>query len=273
MLLQAERSPEEQMDGTPATARRLEGRVAVVSGGTSGIGEAIVRRLQIEGATVAFCGRDAMRGNALAQQLHAGGTPAEFTACDVSSKVAVAAWIDGIADRHGRLDAVVTCAGIAPAGPLESMQLDEWNELMQINVTGTFLVCQSAIPHLRASGGGSIVTLGSTASFIALPGAVAYGITKAAALSLAKGLALELASDGIRVNALCPGATLTPASEQWFASLPDPSGARAQLASAHPIGRMAWPHEIAAAAAFLLSDDASFVSGSGLLVDGAYTAR
>lgn len=252
---------------------RLDGRVAIVSGGTTGIGEAIVRRFTAEGATVAFCARNQMRGRRLENELRSSGADAEFAVCDVGSAPDVTAWVEGVVERRGRLDAVVTCAAVAPAGALEHIALDEWEEMLRINVTGTFLVCKAAIPYLRVGGGGSIVTLGSTASYIGLPGAVAYGVTKSAALSLAKGLALELATDGIRVNALCPGATLTPATETWLASLPDAEAARASLEGGHPIGRMATPGEQAAAAAFLVSDDASFMTGAGLLVDGGYTAR
>lgn len=254
-------------------SERLVGRVALVSGGTTGIGRAVVRRFVAEGAAVAFCARTPPPGELLESELRADGADAEFAVCDVSSASEVAAWVDGVAGRRGQLDAVVTCAGVAPAGPLEKMAVEEWEEMLRINVTGTFLVCQAAIPHLRAAGGGAIVTLGSTASYIGLPGAVAYGVTKAAALSIAKGLALELAQDGIRVNALCPGATLTPATETWLAGLPDPDGTRAVLEAGHPIGRMGTPEEQAAAAAFLVSEDASFVTGSGMLVDGGYTAR
>jgi NAD(P)-dependent dehydrogenase (short-subunit alcohol dehydrogenase family) len=255
------------------SAQRLHGRVAIVSGGTTGIGEAVVRRFSDEGAVVAFCAREPVRGERLESELRAAGRDAEFAVCDVGSASDVTAWVDGVAGRRGRLDAVVTCAGIAPAGPLETMALDDWEEMLRTNVTGTFLVCKAAVPHLRAAGGGAIVTLGSTASYIGLPGAVGYGVTKAAALSLARGLALEVAQDGIRVNSLCPGATLTPATESWLAGLPDPEGVRATLEGGHPLGRMATPAEQAAAAAFLVSDDASFMTGAGLLNDGGYTAR
>jgi NAD(P)-dependent dehydrogenase (short-subunit alcohol dehydrogenase family) len=178
-----------------------------------------------------------------------------------------------IVDEHGGLDVLVANAGIAPGGPLIEMDSDDWRRVLDVNVTGTFFTARAAVPHLKQRPGSSIVVLGSTAAFIGLPGAVAYGVTKAAVVGLAKGLALELAEAGIRVNALCPGGTLTPATQQWLDALDRPEAALAQLRAGHPIGRLATPDEQAAAAAFLASSDASFVTGSAMLVDGGYTAR
>jgi NAD(P)-dependent dehydrogenase (short-subunit alcohol dehydrogenase family) len=176
--------------------------------------------------------------------------------------------------RGGRIDVLVNNAGIACAGPLEELALDQWEAMMRINVTGAFVVTQAAIPFLRKSrAGGAIINLASTASYIGLRGAVGYGVTKAAVLGMTKGLALELAPDGIRVNALCPGTTRTPTNEAWLAEQPDPEAVRRAMEGAHPIGRVSEPAEQASVAVFLASEDASFVTGHGLLADGGYTAQ
>lgn len=252
---------------------RLQGKLAVVTGGTTGIGEAIVRRFAAEGAAVSFCARNSERGERLAGELQQTGVDVEFLACDAAEPEQVSAWIDGVAERHGHIDIVVNNAGIGPSGPLEKMALEDWETLMRINVTGMFLVCRAAIPHLRAAGGGSIINVSSICAYIGMSSLVPYGVTKAAALSMAKGLALELAGDRIRVNAVCPGTTLTPATASFIDGAADPDALQAALAAAHPIGRLGTAEEQAAAVAFLASQDASFITGHGLLVDGGYTAQ
>jgi NAD(P)-dependent dehydrogenase (short-subunit alcohol dehydrogenase family) len=252
---------------------RFVGQTAVVTGGTTGIGESIVRRLATEGATVSFCARSAQSGDALAQELHASGADVSFTPCDVGDEDQVVAWINGVAARHGRLNLVVNNAGVAASGPFAEMTTSDWERMLRTNVTGMVLVSRAAIPHLRAAGGGAILNLGSTTSYVGLTDAVGYGITKAAALGLTRGLALELAGDDIRVNALCPGATETPANVGWLNSQPNPTAVRSTLTASHPLGRLATPDEQAAVALFLLSSEASYITGAGLLVDGGYTAR
>jgi meso-butanediol dehydrogenase/(S,S)-butanediol dehydrogenase/diacetyl reductase len=250
----------------------LDDTVAIVTGGSSGIGEAITRRFAGEGATVAFCGRDRARGESLEAELREAGGRVDFDVCDVGSAEA-AAWVNGVAERHGRIDIVVNNAGIAFAGPVETLALADWEAMLRVNVTGMLLVSQAAIPHLRAAGGGSIINLGSTASYIGLRGAVGYAVTKSAALGLAKGMALELAPDGIRVNALCPGTTMTPAHTKWLSDQPDAEAVHEALVAGHPIGRVSTAEEQANAALFLASSQASFITGHGLLVDGGYTAQ
>jgi NAD(P)-dependent dehydrogenase (short-subunit alcohol dehydrogenase family) len=185
----------------------------------------------------------------------------------------VAAWVDGAAAEHGRIDGIVNNAGIAPADPLENVSVEVWREVIDCNVTSMFLVTRAAIKHLRAAGGGSIVNLGSTFGVVGAGGSSVYSLTKAAAISLSQSLALELAPDRIRVNALCPGGTQTEFLEDWFVSTGDPDGTRDWLVGRLPIGRLGQPDEQAAAALFLMSDDASFVTGHALLVDGGYTAQ
>ncbi|MBP1742699.1 MAG: short-chain dehydrogenase [Deltaproteobacteria bacterium] len=176
--------------------------------------------------------------------------------------------------RHfGRLDIVVNNAGIAPASPVETMELSSWQEVLDINVTHMFLVSKYSIPHLRKAGGGSIINLGSTFGTVGAAGAAAYAVTKAAAINFSKSLAVELAKERIRVNALCPGGTDTPFLREWFEATGDPKGTEAWLIAHHPMGRLGTPLEQAYGALFLASDEASFVTGHALLVDGGYTAQ
>jgi NAD(P)-dependent dehydrogenase (short-subunit alcohol dehydrogenase family) len=174
---------------------------------------------------------------------------------------------------YGGLDVLVTCAGIAPAGPIESIDLAVLEEVMRINVASMFLLTKHAIPLLRESDHASIITLGSTFGHVGAGGSSAYAVSKAAAINFAKSAALELAGDGIRVNSLCPGGTATEFLQEWFDSTGDAAGTEQWLVEAHPLGRLGQPADQAKAALFLASDDSSFVTGHGLLVDGAYPAQ
>jgi NAD(P)-dependent dehydrogenase (short-subunit alcohol dehydrogenase family) len=251
---------------------RLAGRVALVTGGTRGIGEAIVRLFAAEGASVAFCGRRGDEGARLETECTAAGRRVRYIRADVARELEVRDLVRSTVEAYGRLDIVVNAAGITASGPLEEMSLDTWMAVLNANLTSMFLVCREAIPHLRAAGGGSVINLGSTYGMVGAAGSAAYAVTKAGAINLSKTLALELAGDGIRVNALCPGATATPMNLDWLAAQADPDAALAQLVGKHPIGRMSTPEEQARAALFLASRDSSFVTGHALLVDGGYTA-
>lgn len=252
---------------------KLEGRVALVTGGNRGIGEAIVRLFSAEGAKVVFCARRAELGEPVESDLRAAGREVTFVACDATDESAVESLVQRTTDLYGGLNIVVNCAGIAPASPVESMAASDWDALMSINVRSMFLVSKHAIPALRASGNGNIINLGSTFGVVGAAGSAGYAVTKAAAISFSKSLAVELAAEGIRVNALCPGGTNTEFLREWFESTGDPAGTEAWLVAHHPLGRLGTPQEQARAALFLASDDASFVTGHALLVDGGYTAQ
>jgi NAD(P)-dependent dehydrogenase (short-subunit alcohol dehydrogenase family) len=251
---------------------RLAGKVALVTGGTQGIGEAIVGVFAAEGARVVFCGRRLDAGEKLERRLSQAGLTALYVSADVSKEADVRLLVATVLERFGRLDIVVNNAGITASGPVEHLALETWRSVMEHNVTSMFLVSREAIPALRAAGGGSIINLGSTYGVVGAAGSSAYGASKAAAINFSKTLALEVAADGIRVNALCPGSTTTPMNLEWAAAQPDPDAALRELAARHPLGRTASPLEQARAALFLASDDASFVTGHALMVDGGYTA-
>jgi short-subunit dehydrogenase len=252
---------------------RLENRIALITGATSGIGESIAIAFAKEGATVIICGRREDKGSAIAGAIAAAGGKATFRKCDVSDEAAVVALMSEIDAEHGRLDIVVNNAGTAPAGNLEHMTMDTWTAVIASNVTSIFLVTKHAIPLLRKSKTANIINLGSTFGVVGAGGSVAYAMTKAAAISMTKSLAIELAVDGIRVNALCPGATATPFLFDWAEETGNAAGTMEWLVNHHPIGRISQPEEQATAAVFLASDDASFVTGHALLVDGGYTAQ
>jgi NAD(P)-dependent dehydrogenase (short-subunit alcohol dehydrogenase family) len=251
---------------------RLERRVALVTGGNRGIGEQIVRLFAGEGAHVAFCARRADLGKRVEEAVRDGGGEATYFQCDVAGEEQVEKLIDNVINAYGQLDIVVNNAGIAPASPVEEMETSVWRDVMDCNVTSMFLVSKHSIPHLKRTKG-TIINLGSTFGVIGAAGSSAYAVSKAAAISLARSMALELAADGVRVNALCPGGTDTEFLHEWFESTGDYDGTRTWLLERHPFGRFGQPEEIARAVLFLASEDASFVTGHALLVDGGYTAQ
>ena len=252
---------------------RLEGDIALITGGGRGIGEAMVRLFAAEGAHVLFCGRRRDLGERVEHEVREAGGQATFVRCDVSREGDVIALARRIEDEHRRLDILVNNAGVSPAGNIEDMPLDAWRNLLDINLTGMFLMTKHAIPLLRGSAHPSIVNLGSIFGEGGAAGFTAYAMTKAAAMHFTKSLALELAPDGVRVNALCPGATETPLlTEAWEAADHGEEG-KAAMVALHPLGRLAKADEQARAALFLVSRDASFVTGHQLMVDGGYSAR
>ena len=244
---------------------RFKGKVALVTGAGSGIGLATAQRLGAEGARViAGIEGDGQRAAV------AGFEP-------VLLDVRVAAdWeraVGGIEAGYGGLDVLVNCAGIhRPGGALETSQA-VWDEVMAINLWGSFQGCRAAIPALRRRGGGAIVNLASIAAITGVPGALAYATSKGGVLTMTMALAIELAPERIRVNCVCPGSTETPMIEQILGRAAEPAALRGTLAARHPIGRLATADEVAATIAFLASDDASFTTGLAIPVDGGRSIR
>lgn len=249
---------------------RLAGKSVIVTGGSAGIGAAIVRLFAEEGARVFFAARSREPGEALEQGLRAEGHDVVFSRCDVAVEAEARDLVEHTVERAGGLDILVNNAAVSHVARIETMPLAAWNEVMTNNLTSVFLMCRAAIPHLRRSKG-NIVNLGSTYSFVGAVESGAYAMTKAGVVSLTKTLALELGADGIRVNAVCPGATVTALYHQWVASQPDAEAAKAELSAKFPLGRVGTPEDMAQAALYLASEQAGFVTGHALLVDGGYT--
>jgi NAD(P)-dependent dehydrogenase (short-subunit alcohol dehydrogenase family) len=244
-------------------AHRLEGRVAVVTGGASGIGLATVRRLAAEGAHVVIGDLDPAAGKAAADEV--GGL---FVATDVTDPVGVENLFQQAFDTFGSVDIAFNNAGISPPDDASILDtgLEAWRKVQEVNLTSVYLCCKAAIPYMQRQGKGSII---NTASFVAVMGAatsqISYSASKGGVLAMSRELGVEFARQGIRVNALCPGPVNTPLLTDLFAKDPE----RAQRRLVHvPMGRFGEPDEIAAAVAFLASDDSSFITANTFLVDG-----
>ncbi|XVS61429.1 3-oxoacyl-ACP reductase [Actinosynnema sp. CA-299493] len=242
---------------------RLEGRVAVVTGGGSGIGLASVRRLASEGARVVVADVDAESGKAAADEV--GGL---FVQVDVTDEEQVSELYRTAVDAYGSLDVAFNNAGISPPDDdsILTTGIEAWDRVQKVNLTSVYLCCKHAIPHMLSQGRGSVI---NTASFVATMGAatsqISYTASKGGVLAMSRELGVQFARQGVRVNALSPGPVNTPLLRELFAK--DPERAARRLVHV-PLGRFAEPAEIAAAVAFLASDDSSFITASNFLVDG-----
>jgi NAD(P)-dependent dehydrogenase (short-subunit alcohol dehydrogenase family) len=248
---------------------RFFGRTLLVTGGGSGLGEAIARRFAAEGGAVAVVDRDAARAGEVAGSL----PQALALETDVADPVAVREAVAAAARELGGLDCIVNAAGHVTHSRFERLALDDWDRMLAVHVTGTMLVCQAAVPVLRERGGGAIVNVSSTAALVGRPHLTAYSTAKAAILGLSRQLAVDLAAFGIRVNVCAPGDVRTPATVPLYAALAggDAAAGEARIGASNLLGRVGEPHEIAAVTAFLLSDEAAFLTGAVWVPDGGVT--
>jgi NAD(P)-dependent dehydrogenase (short-subunit alcohol dehydrogenase family) len=233
---------------------RLAGTVALVSGAASGIGAAVVERLAEEGAEVVACDVAPIDGG---------------VECDVRDADACAAAVAETLERHGRLDILANVAGVAAGNRIEDVTPDEWRRVIDVNLTGTFLLSQAALPALLETTG-TIVNMASVAGITATPYNAAYCASKGGVILLTKSMALELATAGVRVNAVCPASVDTPFLRGF--QLPEDADLQLLMRSVSPMGRLIEPAEVAAAVAYLASSDAANVSGTTLVIDGAASA-
>jgi meso-butanediol dehydrogenase/(S,S)-butanediol dehydrogenase/diacetyl reductase len=256
---------------------KLAGRAAIVTGGTSGIGKATALLFASEGAQVVLTGRRRELGEEVAREARAAGWACQFVEADHTQPEDCARVVDETLRLFGRLDVLFNNAGIVTSGTAETVTEEDWNATLALNVTAVWRMSRLAIPHMRASGKGTIVNNASDWGVVGAPDALPYATSKGAVVLMTKSMALDHAHEGIRVNAVCPGDTLV---ERWLESGyfrgSDPVSreeAMRESAAYLPLKRFATPDEIARAVLFLACDDSSFVTGHTLLVDGGNTAQ
>jgi NAD(P)-dependent dehydrogenase (short-subunit alcohol dehydrogenase family) len=252
---------------------KLHEKVAVVTGATSGFGAAIARLFASEGAKLVLHGRREAAGEDLVNELRERGADACFVAGDVAEARAAETLADTAREKYGRIDALVLNAGIATPGegPFWEVPLADYELIFGTNVQGVWLCARACVPLIPS--GGAIVVMASMSSFVVYPGESIYSASKGAVLQLARGMAGDLASRNVRVNALCPGICDTPLTRWFIDASDDPEAVKAEYEAAAPLGRMGTAEEIARAALFFACDDSSFCTGSSLLADGGLTIR
>ena len=253
---------------------RLKDKVAIVTGGSSGIGRAICQRFSDEGALVAIGDIDIEGGQEtlrLIQETRGIGT---YIRADVSVESDIEAMVEATIRAFGRIDILVNDAAAFVFGKVEDVTQDDWHRVLSVNLVGPANAVKHVVPHMKAAGGGSIVNIASVSSFIAQPGFVPYNSSKGALLQLTRCLAMDLAPDNIRVNCVCPGAILTQATEQHrLFTGEDREQFLADAANSNFMKRFGEPMEIAYGALFLASDESSFMTGQPLVIDGGATAQ
>ena len=247
---------------------KLKGKVAVVTGGSKGIGLGCVRVFARHGCRVVFGARGEEAGREVEQELGNAGHEAVFVPCDVTRESDIDALIAAAVERFGRLDCMVNNAGWhPPAMNIDQTSREDFESLLKLNLVSTFLGCKFAVGHLRKTCG-SIINMSSEVALIGQGEAPAYVTTKAGQIGLTRSLALDLAPEKVRVNAVCPAGVMTPLMQQWADSQYDPQASLDMVDSWHPLGRMATVDEIGEVCAFLASDEAAFITGQAICPDG-----
>ena len=245
---------------------RLSRKIAIITGGGSGIGRGIALAVAREGAKVVIAGRTRERLDHLAQEIGSNCLPVQT---DTGNPQEINRLVEKAVQHFGGLNVLVNNAALLLPGTAESHTEDEWEQMFNVNVRGIWQLCRAAMPHLRAAGGGSIVNIASVLSMVAARNRVGYSATKGAVLAMTRAMALDHAPEKIRVNCICPGIVDT----EMVARFSLDENARRQRIAMHPLGRFGQPEDIAQAAVFLASDESSWITGAAFPIDGGYTAQ
>jgi NAD(P)-dependent dehydrogenase (short-subunit alcohol dehydrogenase family) len=251
--------------------RSLDGEVALVTGGTRGIGRAVVELLAADGAQVVFCGLDRAEGERL--EIELAGLAVGFAACDVAIEVEVRRLVEACEVRWGAPTILVNNAGVNANYDATAMTEAEWDRFFAIDLKASWLTAKHVLPRMRAAGRGAIVNVSSIHGFVTLEGFFPYGAAKSALLGLTRSLALDEGPHGIRVNAVCPGFTRTRLVQESIDRHEDPAAAERRMVEGVALGRIAEPREVAQVVRFLAGAEAAYVTGASLIVDGGLTAR
>lgn len=246
---------------------RLDGKVAIITGGTFGIGESTALLFAKEGAKVVVAGRNAEKGERVINQIKELGGDAMFVKTDVAKEEDVASLVKQTVDTYGKVDVLFANAGVGAMGDIHEVSMEDWNSLISVDLTGVFLCSKFAIPEMMKNGSGSIINCASILGHVGQPSVSAYAAAKGGVVNMTRSAAVTYANKGIRINAVCPGYIDTPMLD----ALEDDM--KKYLEGLHPIGRLGRPEEVANAVLFLASDESSFITGANLLVDGGYTAQ
>ncbi len=251
---------------------KLKDQVAIVTGGAKGIGWGIATVFAKEGAKVVVVDWDEPAGEKTAQEINAGGGEALFIKCDVSNEEQVKAMIEKTLGRFGGVDVLVNNAGIGVYKPLLETSSEDWERAMGVNLRGVFLCSKFALPHMLNKGKGAIVNISSVHSYATVNGVAPYAATKGGVTALTRNMAIDY-GPAVRVNSIAPGWVLTPLIQSIFDSYPDPAGQQQAVERRQVMKRIGRPEDIGHAAAFLASDEAAFITGTQLFVDGGLTAQ
>jgi len=247
----------------------LAGKVVVLTGGATGLGRACVQEFGAQGAMVVVGDVDLAGAREAVSGL---GERARAVACDVSRAADCSALMEEAVAAFGRIDAVMSNAGIEGNGSVETCEEDDWDQVMAVNLKGMFLIAKYAVPHLRANGGGAILMTSSVSGFWGEPGTVSYNAAKGGIIGLARAMAMDHGRDGIRVNCLCPGYHATGMPARFFAAQANPAAMAAMVDDLTALRRIGRPEELARTAAFLLSDANPYITGAAIVIDGGMTA-
>jgi NAD(P)-dependent dehydrogenase (short-subunit alcohol dehydrogenase family) len=251
---------------------RLADRVAIITGAAQGIGLGIARVFASEGAHVVLSDRDREQGERAVPEITSSHGSAIFQACNVIHEDQIQALIERTISVYGRLDIIVNNAGVCHVCPAEKSTVEQWDEVMAINVRSIFLTTKHGVPHMRKQGGGSILNVASISSFVGQKGTPAYTASKGAVLLLTKSLAVDYGPDKIRVNCICPGITDTPMLRYHMGQGGNADQAIVERLKRVPLGQMLHPEDMGKAAAFLCSDESGGITGASLVIDSGYIA-